>query len=176
MSGRRGRRASPLLTAVLLLAAALLLSWVTPAVGPAVRLARGDGRPGTFTAQRLECVRHPGHESCAWIGEFRSHDGLVHRTEVALAGGDRTSQRAGRRSEAMDVGLPNRVYGPDGSNEWIFTMSLFLAVLALLAFAAAPLVTAVRRRLTSAGRRDGGDRSDHGRQLAGDAGRAGGDG
>ncbi|MGW7482212.1 hypothetical protein ACWGH8_26895 [Nonomuraea muscovyensis] len=143
----RRRHPSPPLTVVLLLVSALLLTWTIPAIGPALRLAGGDGRPGTFTARRLDCVRHPGHESCAWTGDFSSHDGVVRRTGVTFAGSDRATHRAGGRTGAIDVGLPNRVYGPDGSTEWIFTAFLFLAVLALLAFAIAPLAGAARRRL-----------------------------
>ncbi|MEV0147138.1 MULTISPECIES: hypothetical protein [unclassified Nonomuraea] len=144
----RRRRPSPPLTVALLLVTALLLSWTVPGIGPALRLATGDGRSGTFTARRLDCVRHPGHESCAWTGDFRSHDGVVRRTGVTLAGSDRTTDQAGRRTEAIDVGLPNRVYG-HGSNEWIFTAFLFLAELALLAFALAPVAGTVRRELAS---------------------------
>ncbi|MBP2703002.1 hypothetical protein JOL79_04190 [Microbispora sp. RL4-1S] len=144
----RRRPFSPL-TVVLLLVCALLLSWTAPALGPALRLAAGDGRPGVFTARRLDCVRHPGHESCAWTGEFRSRDGVVLRTGVALAGSGRTTHHAGQRTDAVDVGMANRVYGPDGSNEWIFTVFLFLAVLGLLAFAVAPVLGAIRRRLAA---------------------------
>ncbi|MDR8413076.1 hypothetical protein MTP10_30635 [Nonomuraea sp. 3-1Str] len=145
----RRRRPSPPLTVALLLVTALLLSWTVPGIGPALRLAGGAGRSGTFTAQRLDCVRHPGHESCAWTGDFRSHDGVVRRTGVTLAGSDRDTDHVGRQTEAIDVGLPNRVYGPHGSNEWIFTVFLLLAELALLAFALAPVVGAVRRGLAS---------------------------
>ncbi|MFG3442780.1 hypothetical protein ACGF0J_36530 [Nonomuraea sp. NPDC047897] len=167
------RRPSPPLTIALLIVAALLLTWTIPAIGPALRLAGGDGRPGTFTAQRLDCVRHPGHESCAWTGDFSSHDGVVHRRGVTLAGSDRTTHQAGRRTGAVDVGLPNRVYGPNGSTEWIFTALLLLAVLALLVFAAAPVAGAARRRLTAGGRADEHDRGHHGRQLATDPRRPG---
>ncbi|MFI7445602.1 hypothetical protein [Nonomuraea indica] len=145
------RRPSPPLTVVLLLVAGLLLAWTIPALGPALRLAGGDGRHGTFTARRLDCVRHPGHESCAWTGDFSSHDGVVRRTGVTLAGSDRPTHRAGMRTRAIDVGLPTRVYGPDGSTEWIFTVFLFLAVLGILAFTTAPVAGAVRRRVTGGG-------------------------
>ncbi|TXK40168.1 hypothetical protein [Nonomuraea sp. C10] len=138
-------RPSPPMAVVLLLVAALALSWTLPGIGPALRLATGHGLRGTFTAQRLDCLRHPGHESCAWTGAFRSRDGLVQRTEVTLAGSDRGTHRAGQRVEAVDVGLTNRVYGPGGSAEWVFTVLLALAELALLAFALMAIAGAVRR-------------------------------
>ena len=165
----RPRLLSPPLAGVLLLVAALVLSFTVPALGPAMRLARGDGRPGTFTAQRLDCVSHPGHESCAWVGEFRSRDGAVHRTGVVLAGSDRGTHRVGRRTAAVDAGLAGRVYGPDGSNEWVFTALLLLTALALTAFVISAATGAVRRKLAS--RRGGNDhdRADHGRQMADDA-------
>lgn len=160
---------SPPLTIVLLLVAALSLSWTLPAIDPALRLAGGHGRPGTFTAQRLECLRHPGHESCAWTGEFRSHDGIIHRTWATLAGSDRTTHRAGQRIEAIDIGLTNRVYGADGSGEWIFTVLLALAELALLTFTITAIAGTIRRRLTLSREVNGHDRGDHRRQVADDA-------
>lgn len=156
------------LAAVLLLLAALLMSCAVPALGPALRLAQGDGRPGTFTARRLDCIRHPGHESCTWIGEFRSHDGVVNRTGVTLAGSGRETHHAGQQTNAVDVGLAGRVYGPDGSSEWIFTALLLLAVLALLAFVLVPAAGAVHRRLAAGREGNEHDRGDHGRQMAGD--------
>ncbi|SDJ74697.1 hypothetical protein [Nonomuraea jiangxiensis] len=141
------RRPLPLpLAAVLLLVAGLLVSCTAPALGPALRLAGGDGRPGTFTARHLECVQHPGHETCTWIGDFRSEDGAVRRAGVALAGSDRGTHQAGLPTEAIDVGLAGRVYGPAGSSEWIFTAILFLAAPALAAFVLAPVAGALRRR------------------------------
>jgi hypothetical protein len=163
------RRLSLPLAAVLLLIAAFLMAVTVPAIGPALRLARGDGRPGTFTAQRLDCVQHPGHESCAWIGEFDSRDGVIHRAGVTLAGSDRGTQDAGRRAEAIDVGLTGRVYGSGGSNDWIFTGLLSMATLALLVLVAASATGAVRQKLASGRKGNEHDRGDHGRQMAGDA-------
>ncbi|MEO3867876.1 hypothetical protein ABGB18_03505 [Nonomuraea sp. B12E4] len=164
------RRPLPLpLAAVLLLVAGLLVSCTAPAIGPALRLARGDGLPGTFTARHLECVQHPGHESCTWIGEFRSRDGAAQRAGVALAGSDRGTHHPGLRTEAMDVGLVGRVYGPAGSSEWIVTALLFLAAPALLAFVLPPIARAIRRGPASGRKGDEHDRGDHGQRLAGDA-------
>ncbi|GAA0400564.1 hypothetical protein GCM10009530_60510 [Microbispora corallina] len=129
-----GRRRSPGFTAVLTLIGLFLLYLAVPSVGPAVRAARADGIPGTFTATRLDCVEHPGHEACTWSGDFRSDDGTVLRAGVALYGADRDYLRTGQRTRAVDVGRPSRVYGPGGSMEWVFTALLLLAGLGLLAF------------------------------------------
>ncbi|MFI6509001.1 hypothetical protein ACIBCT_15455 [Streptosporangium sp. NPDC050855] len=110
-----------------------LLYLTVPGVGPAVRAARADGVPGHFTAREVTCVRHPGHESCTWTGEFRSGDGTIHRRGVALYGSDRESLRPGQVTAAVDVGRPYRVYGPGGSREWVFTALLLAAGLGLLA-------------------------------------------
>ncbi|MEV7966113.1 hypothetical protein AB0O34_09025 [Sphaerisporangium sp. NPDC088356] len=142
--GRRGR--SPFFTVVLTLVGAFLLYLVVPNVGPTLRAARGDGDPGVFTARSVSCIQHPGHESCSWLGEFRSDDGRIDRAEVALYGSDRDSLSPGMDTKAIDVGRPNLVYGPGGSNEWIFTALVFLAGLLVLVFAyAGP----VRRLLTA---------------------------
>ena len=42
----------------------VLLALAVPNIGPALRAARAEGVPGTFTAETLRCVRHPGHEAC----------------------------------------------------------------------------------------------------------------
>jgi hypothetical protein len=140
---RRGR--SPLFTAALTLLGAFLLYLAIPNIGPAVRAARADGDRGVFTARTVDCIQHPGHESCSWTGEFRSDDGTIHRARVALYGSDRDSLRPGMETEAVDVGRPYQVYGPGGSREWVFTALLFLAGAAVLAFSyAGPLLRLVR--------------------------------
>jgi hypothetical protein len=134
-TGRPTRRGnSPVFTAVLTLLGAFLLYLAVPNVGPAVRAARADGQHGVFTARTVNCIQHPGHESCSWTGEFRSHDGTIHRDGVALYGSDRDALRPGTTTEAVDVGRPNQVYGPGGSREWVFTALLLLAGAAILAF------------------------------------------
>lgn len=130
------RRSSPLFAGVLILAAVYLLYLAVPNVRPAVRAARADGTPGVFTARRLSCVRHPGHESCSWTGEFHSDDGRIHRTRVALHGSDRKSLRSGTRIAAIDVGRARQVYGPEGSTEWLPTALLLLAGVAIVVYLA----------------------------------------
>ncbi|MFC4057214.1 hypothetical protein ACFOWE_02845 [Planomonospora corallina] len=123
----------------------VLLLWISvPNIGPAVRAARADGVPGVFTARTLQCVQHPGHESCTWIGDFRSAAGQEVRSSVALHGSGRDSLTAGATTPAVDVGRPYRVYGPDGSAEWIFTSLLACAGLGILLFQLRALRT--RRR------------------------------
>ncbi|MEU8268796.1 hypothetical protein AB0B89_16685 [Sphaerisporangium sp. NPDC049002] len=141
---RRGR--SPFFTAVLTLIGAFLLYLVVPNAGPVLRAARADGDPGVFTARSVSCIQHPGHESCSWLGEFRSDDGRIDRAEVALYGADRESLEPGAETKAIDVGRPNLVYGPGGSREWVFLALLLLAGLAVLVFAYA----GPARRLLSA--------------------------
>ncbi|SPL89932.1 unnamed protein product [[Actinomadura] parvosata subsp. kistnae] len=114
----------------------LLLFWSVPELGPTVRAARADGVSGVFTARELRCVQHPGHESCVWAGDFASGDGRVVRHDVELYGSDRTTLTAGRTIQAVDTGRASRVYGPDGSGEWLFTGLLTLAGAALVLAAA----------------------------------------
>jgi hypothetical protein len=140
-----GRGRSPVLTAALTLVGVLLLYVAVPNIGPVVRAARADGLAGVFTAERLHCVRHPGHESCNWIGRFRSDDGTVRRTGVTFYGSTRDSHRAGEETRALDIGRSNRIYGPEGSSEWVFTMLMLLAGLGILS----RLYTGPLRRLLS---------------------------
>ncbi|GIH94892.1 hypothetical protein Psi01_55220 [Planobispora siamensis] len=120
-------RRSPAFGAALTLLAAFLLLLAVPNVGTAVRAARADGIGGWFTPERLDCVQHPGHESCVWTGDFLSGDGTVRRTGIEMYGSDRYSHRAGERARAVDIDHPSRVYGPGGSNEWVFTALMLLA-------------------------------------------------
>jgi hypothetical protein len=109
----------------------LLLS--VPSVRPVLRAARADGVPGTFTAARVDCVRHPGHESCNWYGTFTPSSGGPPLADVALYGSDRGSLQAGQRVTAVDTGRRGRVYRPSGSNEWLATAGLLaLGVFLLL--------------------------------------------
>ncbi|WP_248964386.1 hypothetical protein [Sphaerisporangium perillae] len=140
--GRARRRRSPVFTVALTLIGAFLLYLAIPNIGPAVRAARADGVPGVFTARGLDCIQHPGHESCSWSGDFRSDDGTISRTGIVLYGADRDALRAGMPTRAVDVGRPSRVYGPGGSREWVFTALLLLAGLAILVF---PYAGSLRR-------------------------------
>ncbi|MGW0594442.1 hypothetical protein [Streptosporangium sp. NPDC002607] len=124
----------------LTLIGAFLLYIAVPNIGPVVRAARADGTPGVFTAERLYCVQHPGHESCSWIGRFRSDDGAVSRIGVTLHGSSRDSHHTGRETQAVDVGRMNRVYGPEGSSEWVFTVLMLVAGTAILAYPHARLL------------------------------------
>ncbi|RBQ17450.1 hypothetical protein DP939_23955 [Spongiactinospora rosea] len=117
-----------------------LIALAAQNLGPALAAARGDGTPGTFTAAQVECISHPGHEQCTWMGEFRSDDGTVRRAGIGFYGSDRAMFAPGRHSRAFDTGRPGHVYGPGGSNEWIVVALLMAAGAALAAW---PLV---RRR------------------------------
>ncbi|WP_329087277.1 MULTISPECIES: hypothetical protein [unclassified Streptosporangium] len=132
MTARGGR--SPAFTVVLTLFAGLLVYLAVPNMGTVIRAARADGTPGVFVPRELFCVQHPGHESCVWTGEFRSGDGMTRRAEVEMYGSDRASHREGEPAPAVDVGSASRVYGPGGSNEWVFTALLLVAALAIVWF------------------------------------------
>ncbi len=111
-------------------------------LGPALAAFRGDGTWGTFTARRVECVEHPGHEQCTWLGEFRS--GRTVRSGVGFYGGDRGTFTPGQTVRAFDTGRQDHVYGPGGSNEWVVVVLLLAAGLGL---AARPLIR-LRRRVS----------------------------
>lgn len=140
-----GRR-SPAFTVALTLLACLIACLALANIGTVVRAALANGEPGVFIPRDLYCVQHPGHESCVWTGEFRSDDGAVHRPDVEMYGSDRDTHRAGEPAPALDVGADTRVYGPDGSNEWVFT-ALLLAVAAGILWS---LYGRPRRRRTTA--------------------------
>ena len=113
----------------------LLLCLSIPNAGPVLRAARaGDGVQGVFIAQRLSCVRHPGHTACDWTGEFRSATGALIRRDVVLYGGA-GRLTTGSHTYARDVGRSGRVYRHPGSHEWILTALLALAGLLLLGWA-----------------------------------------
>ncbi|RKS05121.1 hypothetical protein DFP74_0712 [Nocardiopsis sp. Huas11] len=88
-----------------------------------LRAARGEGTPGVFTAIALSCVQHPGHESCGCDGTFAGAGGGPDR-EVTLHGAGRDTCEVGAEIAAVDAGSDTRVYGPDGSREWIFSALL----------------------------------------------------
>ncbi|UQX05356.1 hypothetical protein [Streptomyces sp. RerS4] len=130
---RTARGPSGFVSSLVLMAAALMLYVSLPNLGNALRAATADGVPGTFTASRLTCVQHPGHETCEWTGTFRAAEGARAREDVKLYGTGRGSLAMGEAAPAMDVGNPGRVYRPGGSHEWIFTFALLAAGYALVA-------------------------------------------
>jgi hypothetical protein len=127
-----GRRRPSLFTVVVAtVVGAVLLLITVPNVGPVVRAAQADGTRGTFTAQRLSCIQHPGHEQCTWYGSFQAPGSAVH-DDYYMYGAGRARLRSGEQVTAVDVGRKGRVYDPAGSHEWILTGLLLLAGLALL--------------------------------------------
>ncbi|WP_433334811.1 hypothetical protein [Spirillospora sp. CA-294931] len=117
-----------------------------PNMGVALRAARADGTPGTFTADRASCVTHVSHESCSWYGSFRPSVAKPTRHGVVLYGAGKNALHRGERVTAVDVGRSGRVYRPSGSNEWIPTGLLLLAGLALLIPLARRLIETPRSR------------------------------
>ncbi|XKK38835.1 hypothetical protein HFP72_31030 [Nocardiopsis sp. ARC36] len=71
----------------------------------------------------LSCVQHPGHESCTCHGHYTPDSGGEARGAYLHAAG-RDTCREGEEIPAVDVGAENRVYGPDGSREWMLSSVL----------------------------------------------------
>ncbi|WP_431871544.1 hypothetical protein [Nocardiopsis eucommiae] len=117
------RRPSVPFALVLLLLAAALAHVGLSALDQGLRAARGEGAPGVFTAADLTCVRHPGHTSCACHGSFVPDSGGAPRSVDLHAAGAGTCL-VGEPVPATDAGAAHRVYGPDGSREWLFALAL----------------------------------------------------
>jgi hypothetical protein len=133
-------------------AAGLLLLLVTlPNLGPSVRAGRAEGTRGTFVAEELSCVQHPGHEQCSWSGTFRVPGGAA-RDGYHLYGAGRGDLREGEAVPALDVGRPSRVYPPSGSREWMITGGLAALGVGLLAVGGRGLVVARRKAYVDSSR------------------------
>ncbi|MET8146530.1 hypothetical protein ABZU32_40005 [Sphaerisporangium sp. NPDC005288] len=143
-SVRTARRVSAFEMA-LALGGLLLMLLAVQNAGAAIAALRGDGIPGTFTARRLDCIQHPGHEQCSWTGTFRSRDGRDVRQDIGFYGSERGTFTAGATSPAFDTGRRGHVYGPGGSNEWVVVAALLLAGLGLVARPLLWLVARLRR-------------------------------
>lgn len=126
-----GRRQGSAFTVVLLLIAVLIVSLGLSNVERSVRAARADGTPGVFTGTSVDCVQHPGHESCTCYGDYLPDAGGPERTDVYLYGRKRQTCPVGEQTVAIDIGSANRVYGPEGSNEWVMTAGVVLFGLGL---------------------------------------------
>jgi hypothetical protein len=122
----RPRRRIPAFTVVLLLVAGLIVYLGASNIDRSLRAARADGVAGTFTATAIDCVQHPGHESCTCYGTYVPDSGGTERADVYLYGRDRQTCPVGEATSAVDVGSVNRVYGPEGSSEWIMTVGMIV--------------------------------------------------
>ncbi|XRQ14976.1 hypothetical protein ACN3XK_30075 [Actinomadura welshii] len=145
-AARRSARRSPsgFTVTVASTVAFVLLFYTVPNVAAVWRAARADGTPGAFTAERVECVRHPGHESCTWYGSFAAAGGAEARG-TSMYGAGRGDLSAGERVPAIDVGRSSRVYPPDGSREWIPTGLALLAAAGLCRPLARRVLNRMRR-------------------------------
>ncbi|WP_304451485.1 hypothetical protein [Nocardiopsis sp. YSL2] len=120
---RRGT--SPAFALVLMVLAGTVAYVGLAGLDQGLRAARGEGTPGVFTATALSCVRHPSHESCGCDGTFTADDGGPAR-EVTLHAAGRDTCVVGAEIAAVDAGSDTRVYGPDGSREWIVSALLLV--------------------------------------------------
>ncbi|MFB4304755.1 hypothetical protein [Actinomadura sp. GTD37] len=115
----------------LLIGVGLLMIWTfafgatAEEVADTRRAARGDGVPGTFTAESEVC----GRGGCSWYGTFST--GSVFRLTVEgteLRGDDGRSVHVGDAVPALDVGSRSFVHMEGGSPEWGMSFGLgFLA-------------------------------------------------
>ena len=126
-----GRRRVTAFSVVLLLVAVMIVYLGASNVERSWRAALGEGAPGTFVATSLDCVQHPGHESCTCYGTYVPESDAPERDDVYLYGRDRQTCQVGQQAAAVDVGAASRVYGPEGSNEWIMTAGMILFGLGL---------------------------------------------
>ncbi|MFE1077107.1 hypothetical protein ACFW31_01195 [Nocardiopsis alba] len=131
---------------VILLFALLLVYLGATNIDRGVRAATADGVAGSFTASDLSCVQHPGHESCTCDGAYLSDDGALEREEVYMYGRDRESCLLGDPVAAVDIGARTRVYGPEGSHEWIWIAGMIALGAGLGAWGARPLFRPTRPR------------------------------
>ncbi|WP_051415463.1 hypothetical protein [Nocardiopsis sp. CNT312] len=133
-------------TAVFLLVAGMLVYMGASNMDRSIRAARAEGEPGTFTASHVDCVQHPGHESCTCYGTYVPDDGGPERGDIYLYGRDRETCLIGEPDEAVDIGAASRVYGPEGSNEWMMTAAVIAAGVAMGGWAVRGWWTADRKR------------------------------
>ncbi|WP_047870512.1 hypothetical protein [Nocardiopsis sp. RV163] len=135
MSAGRRREGGAFALVLLALAVLVVLTGLSN-LDRSIRAARAEGSPGTFTASRLDCVQHPGHESCTCYGSYVPDTDGPERSDVYLYGRDRETCPVGEPTEAIDIGATSRVYGPEGSNEWVMTAGVIAVGLAAGGWAA----------------------------------------
>ncbi|TDD58969.1 hypothetical protein E1263_16925 [Kribbella antibiotica] len=136
-----------LLSTLYLLLAVFAVVIVVVQLPGALRAARDDGTPGTFTAMRKECTPN-GLKSrgCSMYGDFVSQDGTVRLNDVLFdgVGGQVGDQHPAQYAGDTD---PVVVYAP-GSRAWIVVAGLGLAAVGYLGYRGWRLVRP--RRATSA--------------------------
>ncbi len=138
-SARPSARPSVPFSLVLLVLAAAVAYVGLAGLDQSLRAARGEGAPGVFTATALSCVQHPGHESCTCDGTFVP-EGSGEPRGVRLHAAGHGTCLEGEPVPAVDAGAADRVYGPDGSREWLFSLTLLASTAA--AYAGVALVWA----------------------------------
>jgi hypothetical protein len=104
--------------------------------------ARGDGVPGTFTAEEVYCSRG----GCSWDGSFVSDDGFTVFKE-AWIDADAPPYEPGDTIPALWAGDEDGyVYPAGGSNEWLWTVLSMVIGAGFVFFAGTTLLAAWFRR------------------------------
>lgn len=99
-------------------------------IGPAVRGAHGDGRPGTLRLEHKNCAK--GH--CTWSGTFEPTGGSGRLREVKYSGDLPPGAEAGTVVPALATGSHRWVYDADGDTmhwgtyAWWIVLGLVLIV------------------------------------------------
>jgi hypothetical protein len=101
--------------------AVVSLAWGIDSLGPEWRAAHGEGTLGTY---RVTSVCH--HKGCRTTGDFTPDGGTGSRSGIGYAWLP-TGTQVGDVVRARDVGDPDEVYPPSGSNSWMFTVALMAA-------------------------------------------------
>ena len=127
----RTPKPSPWFSVVLVVLSVLVAYVGVSGLGQGLRAARGEGAPGVFTMTSITCVQHPGHESCTCNGTFTGDAGEEPRNVHLHAAGRDTCVKD-ELIPAVDAGASNRVYGPDGSREWILSVFILVVCVAVV--------------------------------------------
>ncbi|MEU5884175.1 hypothetical protein [Spirillospora sp. NPDC047279] len=104
------------------------------------RAAQGEGRTGTFVAERRNCPK-----MCAWYGSFQAPG--AHRApgrDFELRGATDGDIATGQRVQALDVGSRDFVYARGGPPEWDITFSRSMGALFLATLGTALLTSTCR--------------------------------
>lgn len=93
--------------------------------------ARGEGTPGSFTAEEVYC----GRSGCSWDGSFVSDNGFIVFPEAQIDA-DAPPDEPGDVVRALWTGdEEGYVYPAGGSSQWLWTVFSLVAGIGALGFA-----------------------------------------